>query len=213
MKIKLFLIAIFIGIWVVAQQKYVERDVEKIGGFRDASILLKSGETIHGKIRDQLYVGGYYIFKDNEGKKRKFEKFDIQKALIIYQNPSESNSGILYYLRIYPDPNSDESIYTQVLVDGEIMLLRFTEHIAMVQNQSGAFQNFGKFQHLLMNKEGKFFDMRSNNSLLSDKENLLENIQIALPCDELYSKVESNEIKKNQLEEIVYFYNTQCVKN
>lgn len=99
------------------------------------------------------------------------------------------------------------------MVDGEIMLLRFTEHIAMVQNQSGAFQNFGKFQHLLMNKEGKFFDMRSNNSLFSDKENLLENIQIALPCDELYSKVESNEIKKNQLEEIVYFYNTQCVKN
>lgn len=82
MKIKLFLIAIFIGIWVVAQQKYVERDVEKIGGFRDASILLKSGESIHGKIRDQLYVGGYYIFKDNEGKKEKSKSLISKKHLL-----------------------------------------------------------------------------------------------------------------------------------
>lgn len=196
---------------ICAQEKHVDRNVKKIGGFRNATLELKSGEVLKGKIRDQLYVGGYWIFKDEKGKKQKISKFEVNKATIDYTTPSKKNSGKLIYLRIYPDGYESNNYFAQVLIDGKIKLLRFVTDGGTTIDANGMVKNIGHFQHILMNEQGTLFDLESSNSIIDSRKTLIESLKKFLPCEELIKKVENKELKKNKLEEIVYFYNTKCI--
>ncbi len=212
---KLLLLFILSFQFVFAQEMYYKKNVKKIYKFHKAEIILNSNDTINGFVKDQLYVGNKYVFKKNaKSKKSKISISDIKKITIFnYFKPKNGYSDKLVYERIQFDDSKNNSSYLRVLADGDVTLFRYKNHVGTFQNPTtGSFQNMSIDGHLIRTKEGLLSNLETNNSILSNKDELIKRLEQLLPCESLINKVKSGEIKKNQIQEIVHYYNLHCAK-
>ena len=202
-------------------------------GWTDAVVHLKNGKTLKGEASIPMMSAGINLKKEQlkyratrKGKKTKYAPEEIDSAIftIVYKERVNGKriqkTRVETYIPIFLNEKKTKQGFAEILVEGKLRLVGRT---VMVQN-AGTWQNtgapgsaptyvpgyMGSHNQVMLFREGRKAQVFNQVSL--SKSFRKRAMEYFSDCPSLQAKLNNKEYKKEDLQAIVRYYNSNCAK-